>query len=144
MSEAYLNRLDDPTPLTQEIMSGVMQSMSRTICRQDWRIGKPRGAYALTANLTPGGVAAARSVGEALTALPGVVRAELWVAADDLAMPISDEERMRGGDERIAACLFAESLRESELDALASEVEQQLGPNVEWFGRYRLLCDLER
>ena len=144
VSDAYLQRLDDPTPLTREIMSGVMRSMSRTICRQDWRIGEARGSHALTAALKADGVAAATSMGESLMALSGVARVEIWVAADDIAIPMSDEERMRGGDERIAACLFAETLRESELDTLAQEVGKQLAPNVEWLGLYRLLCDLER
>lgn len=145
VSEAYLRRVDNPTPLTREIMSGVMQSMSRTICRQDWRIGEPRGACALTAALkATGAAAAARSAGAALIALSGVVRVELWLAANDLAAPVSDEERMRGGDERIAACLFAETLREADLAALAGEVSEQLAGEIAWIGRYRLPCDLER
>lgn len=144
VSDAYQQRLDNPTPLTREIMSSVMRSMSRTICRQEWSIGGARGGQALTATLARDGVPATRQASEALVVLPGVVRAELWVSADDLSTPVSDEEKLRGGDQKIEACLFVETLRSTELRTAALEVKKRLADHVDEVGLYRLLCDLQR
>jgi hypothetical protein len=142
VSPAYRERLDNPTPLTTQIMSGVMINMSRTICRVERRIGAFRGAHAVTAHLT--GAEAPEGALEALAAGPGIARVELWAAAVELAIPVSEEERMRGGDERIAACLLIETLREADAVAAAGAVDATLGDLVSEIGRYRLVSDLTK
>src|SRR5215510_5566180 len=54
-SKPYLERLDNPTPMTKRIMSEVFINMNRTVCRRTIRRGAFRGAYAVTArfNETP-------------------------------------------------------------------------------------------
>src|SRR6478736_10432627 len=48
-SKPYLERLDNPTPMTKRIMSEVFLNMNRTVCRRTVRRGGFRGAYAVTA-----------------------------------------------------------------------------------------------
>ena len=47
-SKRYLERLDNPTPMTKRIMSDVFINMNRTVCRRTFRHGAFRGAYAVT------------------------------------------------------------------------------------------------
>ncbi|HEX3858995.1 MAG TPA: hypothetical protein VHV58_05290, partial [Pseudolabrys sp.] len=48
-SKPYLERLDDPTPMTKKIMSEIFINMNRTICHRTLRRGAFRGAYVVTA-----------------------------------------------------------------------------------------------
>jgi hypothetical protein len=144
VSPAYRARLDNPTPLTRTIMSEVFLKMSRTICRVERRIGEMRGAEAVTAKLSDPAVMNGSDLLDALTASPGVARAELWTAADDIAPPPSDEEKLRGGDERIVACLFVETLRETDARAAAKAIEERLAGAIDEIGLYRLICELAK
>src|SRR5258708_33477270 len=47
-SKPYLERLDNPTPMTKLIMSEVFINMNRTVCRRTIRRGGFRGAYVVT------------------------------------------------------------------------------------------------
>jgi hypothetical protein len=47
-SPAYLERLDNPTPMTRKIMSDAFRDMSRTVCHRVARIGVMRGSAAVT------------------------------------------------------------------------------------------------
>lgn len=47
-SKPYLERLDNPTPMTKRIMSEVFINMNRTVCRRTVRRGGFRGAYTVT------------------------------------------------------------------------------------------------
>ena len=48
-SKPYLERLDNPTPMTKKIMSEIFINMNRTVCHRTLRRGGFRGAYAVTA-----------------------------------------------------------------------------------------------
>ena len=48
-SKPYLERLDNPTPMTRKIMSEIFINMNRTVCHRTLRRGGFRGAYAVTA-----------------------------------------------------------------------------------------------
>src|SRR5580704_12517254 len=48
-SKPYLERLDNPTPMTRTIMSEVFVNMNRTVCWRIVRRGSFRGAFAVTA-----------------------------------------------------------------------------------------------
>lgn len=147
VSSAYLERVENPTPMTRKIMSGVFIDMSRTVCRRVACHGDMRGAVAVTARLTgagpiEGGVAdGIAAMASGLADLPGVARAELWAASGETTQPASAEAKLRGGDETISACLFVECLREGE----AQVVQRALaaGPHgaAMEIGVYRLLCE---
>src|SRR3954468_22698811 len=44
-SKPYLERLDNPTPMTKKVMSDIFINMNRTLCRRTVRKGGFRGAY---------------------------------------------------------------------------------------------------
>jgi len=144
ISPPYRERVDNPTPLTRTIMSDVFLKMSRTICRVERRIGEIRGAQAVTAKLSNAAVVDGTDLIDTLAASPGVARIELWAAADDIAPPPSDEEQLRGGDDRIAACLFVETLREADAREAAQALTERLADAIDEVGLYRLICELAK
>jgi len=147
VSSAYLERVENPTPMTRKIMSGVFIDMSRTVCLRVACHGDMRGAVAVTARLTgesstDGGLAdglAAMAAG--LAGLPGVARAELWGASGETDQPASAEAKLRGGDETIAACLFVECLREGEAQVVHRALAAGPHGAAMEIGVYRLLCE---
>lgn len=148
VSEAYLKRVENPTPMTREIMSGVFIDMSRTVCRRAACHGDMRGAVAVTARLDRNGLAEGGGLAEdigavaaGLAGLQGVARAELWVASGETARPASAEAKLRGGDETIAACLFVECLREAEAQVVRRALADGPQGAAMEIGVYRLLCD---
>jgi hypothetical protein len=48
MSKPYLERLDNPTPMTRKVMSQIFVNASRTLCRRTLRRGVFRGASSMT------------------------------------------------------------------------------------------------
>ena len=100
-SKPYLERLDNPTPMTKRIMSEVFLNMNRTVCRRTMRRGGFRGAYAVTArfNAAPD-ESALKATLDALVADTAVASGEIWIALDPRGMPVSQEEKLRGGDQQ--------------------------------------------
>src|SRR5690606_33233870 len=104
-SKPYLERLDNPTPMTRRIMSDVFINMNRTVCRRSLRHGAFRGAYAVTLRFeTAPDEGRLIKVLDALLRDPATVAGgEIWTALDPAGMPVSMEEKLRGGDRKIAA-----------------------------------------
>jgi hypothetical protein len=50
---------------------------------------------------------------------------EIWAAARQDELPLSEEERLRGGDRRIEACLVIDTLRAQDADRVASALFNQ-------------------
>lgn len=109
----YLARLEDPTPTTVRIMSGIMQNLSRTVCQVERTAGHLRGAWAVTAPAT-GGADPAKIAAE-----PGIARAEFWQAITE-SRALTEEEALRGGDDRIETCLVIETLRVADAERVAA------------------------
>jgi hypothetical protein len=65
---------------------------------------------------------------------------EVWQAADALEFPVSTEERLRGGDRKIEACLLVETLRVPDAETIAVALANAF-PRTE-IGVYRLLCEI--
>lgn len=139
-SQPYRERLDNPTPMTRMVMSEVFINMNRTLCRRVARRGDFRGAYAVTArfNATADEKALIAKMDELAKDHP-VAAAELWVAADNGA-PVSMEEKLRGGDRKIKACLMVDTLRQTTAEALGAKMARDF-PQAE-IGAYRVLCQL--
>jgi hypothetical protein len=142
-SKPYLERLDNPTPLTKVIMSEVFQNMNRTVCRRAHRRGGFRGAFAVTArfNDTPDTKALTATL-DGLVRDAGVAGGEIWVAVDPAGMPVSMEEKLRGGDKKIKACLVADTLHQKDAEQLGARLAKQF-PQAE-VGVFRVLCQLGR
>lgn len=140
-SKAYLERLDNPTPMTRRIMTDAFRDMSRTVCHRTLRLGAMRGAAAITLRFNePIDEAALKATLDALLKDKAVACGEIWTAVDAATVPVSQEERLRGGDKKIAGCLFVETLREADARRVADALSSQY-PGATT-GVYRLLCDI--
>src|SRR5215475_7264016 len=142
-SKPYLERLDNPTPMTRKIMSEEFINMNRTVCRRALRRGAFRGAFAVTArfNETPD-TASLTALLEAVVQDPAVAGGEIWIALDLTGMPVSMEEKLRGGDKKIKGCLMLDTLREADAESLGAHLSKQF-PRAD-VGVFRVLCQLGR
>ncbi len=142
-SKPYLERLDNPTPMTKRIMSGTFVNMSRTICHRRLRRGAFRGAYVVAVRFdeAPDEAALAALIDE-LIADPAVASGEIWVATDPAGQPVSMEEKLRGGDKKIKAALMIDTLRQAQAEKLGAELARRF-PAGET-GVFRVLCQLGR
>ena len=140
-SAVYIERLNHPTPMTHKIMSEIFKDMIRTVCHRTLRLGAMRGAAAVAVRFTEEvDRDALKTTLERLVLDKAVACGEIWTAVDARTIPVSEEERLRGGDRKIEACLYIETLRVTEAEKIA-------GPLTEKFpaaavGVYRLLCEI--
>ena len=142
-SNAYIERLNNPTPQTRKIMSGPFRDMVRTVCGLTARFGAMRGSVAVTARFTKlQAREALEKVAGELAADKAVACAEVWTAQSRADFPVSEEERLRGGDARIEACLMIETLRLADAETIAVSVSRTF-PDAA-VGIYRLLCEIRR
>ena len=142
-SKPYLERLDNPTPMTRKIMSEVFLNMNRTVCRRALRRGAFRGAFAVTTrfNETPD-TSTLTGLLEALVQDPNVAGGEIWIALDPAGMPVSMEEKLRGGDKKIRGCLMIDTLRQVDAEAMGARLSKQFAEAD--VGVFRVLCQLGR
>jgi hypothetical protein len=67
---------------------------------------------------------------------------EIWVALDPAGMPVSMEEKLRGGDKKIKACLMVDTLHQSDAEMLGRRLSGQFsGTEV---GVFRVLSQIGR
>ena len=143
MSKPYLERLDSPTPMTKRIMSEVFINANRTVCRRTIRRGAFRGAFAVTARfneIADAGVLTATL--DDLVRDTNIAGGEIWVALDPAGMPISMEEKLRGGDKKIRACLMVDTLHQSDAETLGMRLAGRY-PDAE-MGVFRVLSQIGR
>jgi hypothetical protein len=142
-SKLYLERLDNPTPMTKRIMSEIFINMNRTVCHRTRRLGGFRGAYAVTVRFNEApDIGALTVLAETLVADTNVASAEIWSAVDPAGQPVSMEEKLRGGDKKIKACLMADTLRQADAEKLGQRLAGQFaGAEI---GVFRVLCQLGR
>jgi hypothetical protein len=140
-SKRYLERLDNPTPMTRKIMSEVFLNMNRTVCRRTLRHGGFRGAFAVTVrfNEAPDALALTGLL-ETLVQNPEVAGGEIWIALDPAGMPVSMEEKLRGGDKKIKGCLMVDTLRQPDAEKLGENFSKQFSQAE--VGAFRVLCHL--
>jgi hypothetical protein len=142
-SKPYLERLDNPTPMTRAIMSEVFINMNRTVCRRTVRRGSFRGAFAVTARFNQAPDATALSaVLEKFCVDTAVAGGEIWLALDAAGVPVSMEEKLRGGDKKIAGALMIDTLYEEGAQAVGVQLSRQF-PQAD-IGIFRVLCQIGR
>jgi hypothetical protein len=142
-SKPYLQRLDNPTPMTRKMMAEVFVDMNRTVCRRVERRGHFRGAFAVVARFKQRqDDAVLTSVLEKLTADAAVARGEIWAALDAAGMPVSKEEELRGGDKKIAGALIVETLYQEDAQSVGERLAKQI-PQAD-IGIFRALCEIGR
>jgi len=143
-SMPYLERLDNPTPMTRMIMTEVFRDMNRTLCHRAVRRGDFRGAYAVTVRWFDAApdVAALTSRVEKLLADPAIAAGEIWTATDPAGQPVALEEKLRGGDRKIMGALMIDTLREADAIELGAALKSEFaGAEV---GVFRVLCQKGR
>jgi hypothetical protein len=139
-SAAYLDRVNTPTPMTRRIMSEVFRDMVRTVCRRVLVRGAARGTAAMTVRFdqAPDTETLAEMI-ETQLKDHNVACGEAWSAVDT-GLAASQEEQLRGGDRRIAACLVIETLRVVDAQRMAAALADRFaGASI---GVFRLLCEI--
>jgi hypothetical protein len=140
-SKPYLERLDNPTPMTKKIMPEVFINMNRTVChRALWR-GGFRGAFAVTARFNDTfDIGRLTRLCDTLVKDAAVAACEIWTAVDPVGQPVSMEEKLRGGDKKIKACLMVDTLRQADAEKLGQRFAGEFaGAEV---GVFHVLCQL--
>ena len=139
-STAYLERLDHPTPMTRIVMSEIFKDMNRTVCVRIFRRGSMRGSAAVVVQFDVSPIESLlMDTIETLMADKVVACGEIWRAAS-CGIPISEEERLRGGDKKLEACMLIETLRLSDAEKFAPVLAASF-PGAA-IGTYRLLCEI--
>jgi len=140
-SAAYLERLDDPTPMTRTVMSEIFKDMIRTVCHRTFRLGRMRGTGVVSVRFSERpDETALKAVLATLMRDKAVACGEIWIAADPLEFPVSMEEQLRGGDRKIEACLLVETLRMPDAERVAAALASEFrGTEI---GIYQLLCEI--
>ena len=147
-SQAYLDRLNHPTPATQRAM-GAFRNMCRTVCEVDATHGRVVGSHLVVWRFAgdPPDRQALRSLSAALALRDGVAGTQVWVRSDRQTPVDTEEMRRRGGaDATIAGALVVDCIRLADArevaDALRrSDIGRALaaaatgGPGI-----YALLC----
>jgi hypothetical protein len=111
------------------------------VCEQTLRLGTIRGAVAVTARFRERqDEAALAATLENLMEDKAVACGEVWSAVTAGEVPVSEEERLRGGDRRIAACLLVETLRLPDAERIAGALATRFPAGA--IGIYRLLCEI--
>jgi hypothetical protein len=142
-SKPYLERLDNPTPMTKRIMSEVFLNMNRTVCRRTVRRGGFRGAYVVTVRLNSRADDAALTKRlDAAVQDTAVAGGEIWIALDPAGMPVSMEEKLRGGDKKIKGALVLDTLRQRDAELLGEQLAKEF--SAAEVGVFRVLCQLGR
>jgi hypothetical protein len=140
-SARYLERLDNPTPMTRRMMREVFREMSRTVCHRVVRIGDMRGAVAVTLRFGERQDRAALAAAiDGLMLNKAVACGEIWSAVSPGEFPVSEEERLRGGDRKIETCLLVETLRATDAEVVAQTLGTRFPSAMA--GVYRLLCEI--
>jgi hypothetical protein len=140
-SKAYLTRLDHPTPMTRMIMSEVFKDMIRTVCHRTFRLGAMRGVATIAVRFSERpDESALKAAVETLMQDKAVACGEIWSAVSAREFPVSEEERLRGGDRKIEACLVIETLRIEDAERIAAALSDAFARSE--IGVYRLLCEI--
>jgi hypothetical protein len=125
-------------------MSEVFINMNRTLCHRRLRRGAFRGAYTVTVRFDepPDEAALAAEIDRLLENPAAVASGEIWIAVDPAGQPVSMEEKLRGGDKKIAGCLMVDTLRQADAEKIGAAFARTFpGTDV---GVFRVLCQLGR
>ena len=142
-SGAYVDRLNDPTPLTKQVMSGIFVRPSRTVCRRTYRSGSIEGSIVVTATATSSGeLEQWQSELFKLPLTDGIANVQVWSAVADASDVGSREQELRGGDETIAGCIIVSVLREQDAETVSEWIKGNFTLKPEQIGVYRMLCQL--
>jgi hypothetical protein len=138
-SKPYLDRLNDPTPRSRVTMTEIFKDMCRTVCRRDMRTGSWRGGFTVTARFASPHDAAALTAALNELAKDETVAGEVWSSAETPGA-VAEEEKLRGGDRKIAQCLLVDTLDQRKAEQIAQRLKQAF-PAAE-VGVFRVIAHL--
>ena len=149
VSKTYMDRLNNPTPWTTEVLRHFRET-NRTVCRRTWEAGAIRGAWGVVLRVERGGekedeaaaerVAALEEQGRAWAGDWRVLRAELWRREALPAPGRTAEAELRAAPDRfIEGAVLAHFAREEDARSAAESAGPAGGAEA---GVYRLLCEL--
>jgi hypothetical protein len=139
-SQAYRDRLADPTPETATIMKS-FRNMSRTVCKRVSQTGQFVAGNVVTARFVrmPNDAAEIR---DTLMKVTGVTGAEMWQAVAVPGTPTTVESKLRDGpDETIGAAMVFHVMREQDALDTSDVLSGAFGDQAQ-IGAYQLLCEL--
>ena len=79
---------------------------------------------------------------EAQVKEPSIAGGEIWIALDPKGMPVSMEEKLRGGDRKIAGAVVIDTLYQEDMEAVGAQLAKQF-PSAE-IANFRVLCQIGR
>ena len=149
VSKTYMDRLNNPTPWTTEVLRHFRET-NRTVCRRTWEAGEIRGAWGVVLRVDRSGekedeaaaerVAALEEQGRAWAGDWRVLRAELWRREALPAPGRTAEAELRAAPDRfIEGAVLAHFAREEDARSAAESAGPAGGAEA---GVYRLLCEL--
>jgi len=148
-SAAYQARLNDPTPWTKSVVAHFTDT-SRTICDVAWSTGVGEGAVIAAIQLETSIAAEAfqeamkKLVGEALTAVPGIVGLHLLRGHAAAGPADTVEKKLRGVPDKLAAWILLieavglDALRAFRSQACSDQVLTACGASSVTPGIYQL------
>ncbi len=139
-SNVYLAQINNPSPMTREMMTRTFINMNRTVCERAWCEGSMTAGLVVTVRAQDDADGVDDAGMQALAKDLDVGRVEKWAAVKDTS-DTSTEESLRGGDEHIANCIVIHVLREEYARKLSRKLRLSLG-NKTKIGLYQLLCEL--
>jgi hypothetical protein len=138
-SKPYLDRLNDPTPRSRVTMTEIFKDMCRTVCRREVRAGSFRGGMTVAARFwEPQDLAVLKTALAELTK-DETVSGEVWSSAETPGV-VAEEERLRGGDKKIAQCLLIDTLTQQKAEQVAARLKQAF-PSAE-IGVFRVIAHM--
>jgi hypothetical protein len=139
-SNAYVERLNNPTPETAAIMKS-FRNMSRTACERVSQIGQIVAGHVVVAQLSKLPRDAAR-IQAAVMETIGVTGAESWQQVDVPNEGATNESQHRDEpDQKIGAALVFHAMRVQDALDATDALSASLGEGAQ-IGAYQLLCEL--
>lgn len=149
-SPAYMQRVENPTPLTRRIMTSTFRNATRTVCELTAKFGDMAGSQVISMRWEGrANVAAVAGLAQSLHELDGVTKVQVWKAAPSQT-PETEEVRVRGGpDAMIGGALVVDCVHASDASAVCTRLaagadKDRLGlKRPPLVGTYAFLCMLE-
>ena len=143
-SEAYVERVENPTELTRRVMSGIFTNATRALLTQAVRWGMLRGAFAVSVRFDSKPDNSLEPQLRTIASRDDALSTELWTLTRPNAPAASSaEQQLRGPDKSVAAAALVETTTEEEARVVAAALRSafRAGPHI---GVYRLFCSLSR
>lgn len=155
VSKPYIDRLNDPTPWTTEVLRH-FRDTNRTVCRRTWAAGEIRGAWAVTLRVDRSAgaapeeeealaarVAALEERGRAWAEDWRVLRVERWRREALPSQGPTAETKLRAAPDRfIEGAVLAHFAREDDARSAVGASAAGGGAAGVEAGLYHLLCEL--